>query len=137
VSTLTINQLNSVRFGEDADISSGLINRYLTKPTAERVANAMVTSLLGYCNALLFGTASSNIFFIYWTITCIVVVLRNGGMCSSDASVSIRFYFPHYPIVDKYESTRKKHSFMFHSRICFNAVCQVGVICNLTLHICL
>ena len=39
----------------------GLIHRYLTQPTAERVLIAMVTSRLGYCNSLLFETSANNI----------------------------------------------------------------------------
>ena len=37
------------------------IRRYLTRPTTERVVNALITSRLDYCNSLLFGTSASNI----------------------------------------------------------------------------
>ena len=37
------------------------IRRYLTRPTTERVVNALITSRLDYCNSLLFGTLASNI----------------------------------------------------------------------------
>ena len=37
------------------------IIRYLTRPTTERVVNALITSRLVYYNSLLFGTSASNI----------------------------------------------------------------------------
>ena len=37
------------------------IIRYLTRPTTERVVNALIASRLDYCNSLLFGTSASNI----------------------------------------------------------------------------
>ena len=37
------------------------IIRYLTRPTTERVVNAIITSRLDYCKSLLFGTSASNI----------------------------------------------------------------------------
>ena len=39
----------------------GLINHYLTQTIAERVVNAMLTSRLDYCNALLFGNPITSI----------------------------------------------------------------------------
>ena len=37
------------------------IIRYLTRPTTERVVNALIASRLDYCNSLLFGTSASDI----------------------------------------------------------------------------
>ena len=37
------------------------INRFLPESTKERVGNAIITSGLDYCNALLYGTSTVNI----------------------------------------------------------------------------
>ena len=37
------------------------ISRFLPRPTKERVVNAIITSRLNYCNALLYGTSAVNI----------------------------------------------------------------------------
>ena len=37
------------------------ISRFLPRPTKERAVNVIITSLLDYCNALLYGTSAVNI----------------------------------------------------------------------------
>ena len=39
----------------------GQIRKFLPKKTIERVVNAMITSRIDYCNALLYGTSGKNL----------------------------------------------------------------------------
>ena len=39
----------------------GQIRQFLSKKTIERVVNAIITSRIDYCNALLYGTSGKNL----------------------------------------------------------------------------